>query len=249
MSIKLSVVIPMFNEEKICAETAKTLDAYLRTCFETEEYEILFVNDGSRDSCADIISSLSMERVRLTGYPDNRGKGSAVREGVLAARGDYILYTDCDLAYGTEVIGKMYREAVKCGCDVLIGSRNISRDGYAGYTPLRRLMSKTYIKVISLFAGFHYTDSQCGIKCLRRETAHRIFSECTTNGFAFDLEMLILADIYGVRVAEYPVKIINHRQSESKVNPVKDAFRMIRDVRRMKKQHRSKKKNASASAK
>ena len=247
MSIKLSVVIPMFNEEKICAETARTLDSYLRTCFQAEEYEILFVNDGSRDRCADIISSLSMERVRLAGYPDNRGKGSAVREGVLAAQGEYILYTDCDLAYGTEVIGKMYREAVKCGCDILIGSRNISRDGYAGYTPLRRLMSKTYIKVISLIAGFHYTDSQCGIKCLRKEIAHRIFSECTTNGFAFDLEMLILADIYGASVAEYPVSIINHRQSESKVSPVKDALRMIRDVRRMKKQHRGKKKKTSAS--
>ena len=235
----------MYNEEKICAETAKTLDSYLRTFFGSEEYEIIFVNDGCRDRSAEIISSLGMRQIRLTGYPDNRGKGSAVREGILAAQGAYILYTDCDLAYGTEVIGKMYREAVRCGCDILIGSRNISRDGYDGYTPLRKLMSKIYIKVISLFAGFHYTDSQCGIKCLRKEIAQKIFSECTTNGFAFDLEMLILADIYAARVSEFPVKIINHRQSESKVSPVRDAIKMIRDVRRMKKQHSNKKKQSS----
>jgi dolichyl-phosphate beta-glucosyltransferase len=100
-------------------------------------------------------------------------------------------------------------------------------------------MSRTYIRVISLLTGFHHSDSQCGFKCMKREAGHAIFSRCAIDGFAFDLEVLLLAEKAGFTVSELPVRIINHRQSESKVSPIKDTLRMLRDVRRMKKLHKN----------
>ncbi len=239
MSKRLSVIIPMYNEEKIAAETVGTLDSYLTSVFPDRDYEILFVNDGSKDGTADAVRPLVSDTVRLEGYPNNQGKGCAVRTGILAAEGDYLLYTDCDLAYGTEIIKTMFDAITERGSDLVIGSRNISADGYEGYTPLRKLMSRTYIRIISLFTGFHHSDSQCGFKCMTREAGHSIFSKCEINGFAFDLEVLLLAEKFGYTVSELPVRIINHRESESKVSPVKDTFRMLRDVRRMKKLHKN----------
>lgn len=239
MSKQLSVIIPMYNEAKIAADTVRTLDSYLASQFPARDYEIVFVNDGSRDNTADVVRPLISDTVRLAGYPDNRGKGCAVRTGVLAAQGDYVLYTDCDLAYGTEIIKTMFDTISARGSDLVIGSRNISADGYEGYTPLRKLMSRTYIRIISLLTGFRHSDSQCGFKCMKREAGHAIFSRCAINGFAFDLEVLLLAEKAGFTVTELPVRIINHRESESKVNPIKDTFRMLRDVRRMKKLHKN----------
>ena len=239
MGLKLSVVIPMYNEEKHAADTARTLSAFLDEKFPDGDYEIVFSNDGSRDNCAAKVSELDLPHVRVIGYPDNRGKGSAVREGVLGALGDAVVYTDCDLAYGCEAIYGIYSELEKTGSDLVIGSRNLRADGYEGYTALRKLMSKTYIKLISLVAGFRYSDSQCGLKCLRSGAAKDIFSRCTVNGFAFDLEVLILAGKLGKTVSEFPVRVINHHESESKVNPVKDTLKMLRDVSRIKKTHKN----------
>ncbi len=236
--VRLSVVIPMYNESRICEETARLLDEYLSEQFPDGGYEVLFVNDGSKDDCGKKIAAIADGiRIRAEGYEVNRGKGGAVREGVLAAVGDFVIYTDCDLAYGLPMIGSMYREINEKSSDLVIGSRNLSADGYEGYTFLRKLMSKIYIRTIALLAGFHYSDSQCGFKCMKREAGQKIFREVVTTGFAFDLEVLILADKFGMKVTEYPVRVINHRESESKVHPVKDAIRMLSDVRKIKKIH------------
>ncbi|MBR4873061.1 MAG: glycosyltransferase family 2 protein, partial [Clostridia bacterium] len=105
--MKFSICIPMYNESSIIAETAKTLSAFMSERF--DEYEILFSDDGSTDGSADIVRALSLPNVRVVGYPQNRGKGSAVREAMLAADGDVIMFTDSDLAYGTGVIVEIAR--------------------------------------------------------------------------------------------------------------------------------------------
>jgi len=242
MKCSLSVVIPMYNEEAIAAETIKTLYEYLSSLC-PNDFELIMVNDGSRDNTKDVVASLldSYERLRLEGYDDNRGKGCAVRTGILAAVGDYIVFTDCDLAYGADIIGLAYNTLKNHGTDVVIGSRSIAADGYEGYTLLRKLMSKTYKKFIAVFAGFKYSDSQSGIKGFTASAAKNVFSKCEINGFAFDLEALIIASNAGFKVTEIPAKIINHRERESKVSPIKDALRMIKDVRRIKKREKSKK--------
>ena len=203
----------------------------------SNSWEILFSNDGSKDGCAAVIAEYSEKdpRVRLVGYDDNKGKGCAIRTAVLAAEGDYILYTDCDLAYGTGIIRTISEKLASDGSDIVIGSRNISKDGYAGYTFLRKLASKTYIKVICLAAGFSHSDSQCGIKCFKGDAARRIFATCSINSFAFDLEALMTAEAMGYTVTEQAVSIINHRESTSKVHLFKDTMKMLRDIRQIKK--------------
>lgn len=226
----------MYNESEIVANTALKLKSYFDGKFPLGDYEIVFCDDGSRDGCREIVESLALENVRTVGYPDNRGKGSAIREGILLCEGEKIVYTDCDLAYGTEAIYSIW--LYSGDSDVTIGSRTLHPEGYSGYTKLREMMSKTYIKIISVIAGFNYSDSQCGLKCLTDEAAKRIFSKCTVNGFAFDLEMLILADKAGMKVSEYPAKIICNRDRSSKVNPIKDSLKMVRDVLKIKRLHR-----------
>lgn len=228
--MKLSVCIPMYNESGIIADTARTLSDYMSANF--DDYEILFSNDGSTDDSAQIVDALGLPNVRVVGYEKNRGKGAAIRTAMLEAEGDYVLFTDADLAYGTDVIAravKTFEENAEC--DLVIGSRNISTDGYEGYTPLRRLASKVYIKALCLIGGFKLSDSQCGCKAFRGTAAKEIFGRCKVNGFAFDFEALLWAEELDLLVAEMPVKIINHR--ESKVRLLRDTAKMLRDLIRI----------------
>ena len=236
--MKISVCIPMYNESSIIADTARTLAAALDARF-GEDYELLFSDDGSTDGSAEIVRELNLPRVRVVGYGENRGKGCAVRTAMLEAKGDYVMFTDADLAYGTDVIGRIveaFEEFPECG--VVIGSRNIGKDGYEGYTFLRKIASKTYIRVLCLVGGFRLSDSQCGCKAFTNRAAKAIFSRCETDGFAFDFEALMWADRLGYRVAEMPVRVINHR--ESKIRLVRDTVRMLRDLLRIKRRVRRK---------
>ena len=239
--MKISLVIPMYNESSIIKATAETISEYMKNNF--EEYEVLFVDDGSKDDCGDIVRALELPNIKVLGYGCNKGKGAAVRHGMLEADGDVIMFTDADLAYGTDVIRRVY-EIFEGAPEtkMLIGSRNISADGYEGYTLLRRVMSKVYIKVLCIAGGFKLSDSQCGCKAFSKDTAKDVFSRCEVNGFAFDFEAILWATKLGYKISEMPVKIINHR--ESKVNVIKDTIKMLRDLRRIKKQVKKKAKAA-----
>ena len=232
--MKISLVIPMYNEEKIIKDTAGEVHAYMTEKFGAGNFEVLFSNDGSLDSSAKAVEDLSLDGVRVVGYEKNQGKGCAVREGMLKAQGDVVMFTDADLAYGIDVIGRFYDHFEENpDTKILIGSRNIGDDGYEGYTFLRKIMSKTYIKVLCLAGGFKLSDSQCGCKAFKNDVAKEVFSLCTVNGFAFDFEAIMIADRMGIKISEAPVKIINHR--ESKVNVIKDTVKMLRDLSKIRK--------------
>lgn len=226
--MRISLCVPMYNESSIIESTARTLDAYMKEHFK-EDYEIIFADDGSRDGSADIVKGLGLNNVTVVGYPDNQGKGCAVRHAVLASRGDTVIFTDADLAYGVDVIEDAVKILEKGEYPVLVASRAKHSEGYEGYTPIRRLASKTYIKALNLFGGIKISDAQCGFKAFDGAVARRIFSLCKTNNFAFDLEVILWAQKMGLKIYEMPAKIINHR--ESKVNVFKDAFRMMREIR------------------
>ena len=228
---KITLIIPMYNESRIIADTAKTVSEYMRNNFEL--YEIIFSDDGSKDGSADIVTQLNLPCVRVLSYEKNHGKGCAVRTGMLASTGDIVMFTDADLAYGTDVIKRAYDILNDSDASMLIGSRNLSKDGYEGYTRLRKLMSKAYIKVLCMAGGFKLSDSQCGCKAYKGDAVKKIFERCKVDGFAFDFESILWAQQFGYRIVEMPVKIVNHR--ESTVNVVKDSFKMLRDLRKMKK--------------
>ena len=230
--MKLSLIVPMYNESAIIADSAKTYSEYLSAQF--SDYELIFVDDGSVDGSGAIVEGLGLPNTRVVSYQPNRGKGHAVKTGMLAAEGEIAMFLDADLAYGTEVI----RRAVETleqnpRASVLLGSRPLHPEGYAGYTPIRKLASKTYIKVLNVAGGFRLSDSQCGCKAYRGKAIRDIFSRVETDGFAFDFETILWAQKLGYAFVEMPVKIVNHR--ESKVKVVRDTFRMLKELRVMKK--------------
>ncbi len=230
--MEISVCIPMYNESKRIADTARELSEYMVKNF--KDYEILFSDDGSTDGCADMVKALNLPGVRVLRYEKNRGKGCAVRAAFLEAKGDFIMFTDADLAYGTAVILRAYEKHMsEPRAGMIIGSRNIDRDGYAGYTFLRRIASKAYIWLLGIVGGFKLTDSQCGCKGFTYGAVQQIFPRCEVDGFAFDFEAILWAEKLGITIVEMPVKVINH--GASKVHVLSDALKMLGDLRRMKK--------------
>lgn len=230
--MRISLCVPMYNESSIIAATARELHKYMTEHF-GDDFEIIFADDGSRDGSAEIVRSLDLSGVRVVGYEKNQGKGCAVRCGVLASKGDIVLFTDADLAYGTDIIEQASDILERGEYEVLVASRAKHREGYEGYTPIRKLASKIYIKIINLFGGIRISDAQCGFKGFDGDIARNIFSYCKTNNFAFDLEVILIAQKMKLKIFELPAKIINHR--ESKVNVVKDAIRMLKEISRIKK--------------
>ncbi len=238
----LSVVIPMYNEKTIAKDCAFQLVKKLESdaAALSFEYEIIFFDDGSSDGCGDVVRRFAENTQMLYGRiivdrsEINCGKGNAVRRGILSSSGDVVVFTDCDLAYGCDVIIDMFKKFVsaECTAELLIGSRTISPDGYKGYTFMRRLASEIYVKLLKVCAGFNHSDSQCGIKMFKGESARRIFSLCETDKWAFDFEALLIAERLGMKIDEFPVFVINHR--DSKVRLFRDSIKMMSDIGKIK---------------
>lgn len=233
--MKLSLCIPMYNEQKILPDTLKTVSEYMHNTF-YDDFEVIYVNDGSSDKSGEIVREFAEKdaSVRLIEYTPNRGKGYAVRQGVLQSTGDIVIFTDCDLAYGMDVILEMVNLfAAHPEYAVIVGSRVLHPEGYEGYTAIRKFVSHAYIKVLSIAGGVKLSDFQCGCKGFRGKEGKQIFTNCIVDRFAFDLEALQWAQELKATIGEMPVKVINHR--ESSIHMVRDSIRMLKDVRRMKK--------------
>ncbi len=233
--MKYSVVIPAYNEGEIVCDTATQLSAFLAQTYGAD-CELIFCDDGSTDDTRAKLEALcsTLPNCRVVGYTPNRGKGAAVRYGMLQAHGEKILFTDCDLAYGLDGIANLFafwEQYPKA--DAVIGCRVLEKDGLSSYSPLRRWMSRTYHKVVALLTKTHFKDTQTGIKGFSYSTVQTVFPLCEIDRFAFDLELLLFCDHFGLCVAEMPVKILQNRTTESKIHPFRDAFRMIRDVLRI----------------
>ena len=231
--MKLSLVIPMYNEQSIIEEAISTFYGFLKEKY--EDFELIFVSDGSTDGCDNTVALAAKndDRIKLCSYMPNHGKGYAVKTGMLEATGDIVIFTDCDNAYGTDAVKRLADMMEEGKYDVVVGSRNLSSDGYEGYTFIRKVASKTYIKAIAVAAGFKLSDAQCGIKGFTAEAAKRVFTNTEVERWAFDLEAIMIANKLGYKIGEMPVKIINHR--ESKIHVFSDSFKMLSDVRKIKK--------------
>jgi dolichyl-phosphate beta-glucosyltransferase len=226
--ISLSVVIPTFNEEERIVDTVSLLAGYLDR--QGESYEVIISDDGSHDGGPLLVADEFADRsdVRLIREERNRGKGAAVRRGVLAARGDVIIFTDADLSYPVETIG-MCVEALQ-DYDVVAGSRDLPGSEIEITPPLLRRITGVMFKSLvrkTVLPGF--TDTQCGFKGFRSLAAHDIFANCAANGFAFDVEVLALARLFGYSITEMPVRL-QLDSSDSTINLTTDPVVMMAEL-------------------
>lgn len=236
----LSVVIPAYNEERRLPKTLERVLAYLKAL--DQPGEVVVVDDGSTDQTVAVVSELAahQSRVRLLAEP-HRGKGAAVRAGMLAARGAIVLFSDADLA---TPIGEAARlcAAIDQGFDVAIGSREGAGARRYGEPAFRHIMGRVFNYVVRLLAVGGINDTQCGFKAFRREAAHAICRRLSLYGpdapvvqgamvTAFDVEVIFLARRLGLRLVEVPIEW--HYGRESKVDPLRDSWRNFRDVVRV----------------
>jgi dolichyl-phosphate beta-glucosyltransferase len=231
---RVSVVIPAYNESARLVPTLRRVIEYLRDA--EPEHEIIVVDDGSTDDTAALADGVARDwpRLRLIVASENRGKGAAVRAGVLAARGGEILFCDADLATPIEELARL-RAPLADGFDIAIASRAAAgADIRVRQHPLRELMGRTFNVLARVTGVGAYRDTQCGFKLFTRAAAHDLFRRATVDGFAFDVEILILAR-GRYRVAEIPVTW-SHVE-ESKVSPGLDAARMFIDLVRIRARH------------
>jgi len=223
----LSVVVPAYNEEHRLSVTLASMWRALRRRF--QKFELIVVNDGSTDRTASVVEVFLRDHaeVRLINCPFNRGKGYAVRQGVLASSGRYVLMCDADQSTPIREVGKLLKALDQS--DIAVGSRAIRESRIAQYQPTYRLlMGKTFNRFVQLLTvpGIH--DTQCGFKCFGGDLARDIFARCKINGFCFDVELLYLARRSGLKIKEVGVYWKN--SNESKVHPILHSAQMLCDL-------------------
>jgi len=216
----LSVIIPTYNEEKNIAKTLEDINRYLSK--QSYDYEILVVNDGSKDRTTEMVrSSMSkIKNLRLIDDKKNHGKGYSVRQGLLLAKGDFRLFTDADNSTSIDQVEKIWPEIEK-GYDIIIGSRDIKGAVLDPPQPFIRNIIlgegfKLFRKIVIGLWGIE--DTQCGFKCFTRRAAESISSKCKIDRFAFDPEMLIIGKKLGYKIKEIPVYWKNNPDSRVKIS-------------------------------
>lgn len=222
---ELSVVIPAYREALRLPASLVLLERYLVARGLT--FELLVVDDGSPDSTSEAVSALELPELRLLRHPDNRGKGAALRTGVLASRGSRVLLTDADLSTPIEELERL--EPLLGEAELVFGSRARPDSQVEVRQPwFRERMGKSFNGLLRLLGLAGMPDTQCGFKLLRGEVARELFADLTIERFAYDVELLWLARKRGYRVVDVGVRWRN--SPDSRVHPVRDSARMLRDV-------------------
>lgn len=222
----VSIVIPAYNEERQIGATLDTVMAY----FESQPYswEVIVADDGSTDGTAAILMDRAHkdERFKVASLP-HRGKGFAVKHGMLQSQGRYRLMCDADLSVSIEYLGKFLAK-MREKFDIIIASREKQGARRICEPAFRHLRGRVFNLAIRLLAIPTLSDTQCGFKCFEEEAAQTLFALQRTNGFGFDVEILYLARKLGYRIAEEPVDWY-HREA-STVRLLVDWFVMLMDV-------------------
>lgn len=226
-----SIVIPAYNESARLGATLEKVLAYVRS--QRWDAEIIVVNDGSRDNTAEIVRSFAANdaAVRLFENPGNRGKGYSVRNGMLHARGQIVIFSDADLSSPIEEASKLIR-AVEEGADIAIGSRWLRTETQTQRQPLyRQLFGRVFNLLLRLTLGLPFKDTQCGFKAFKQPAAQAIFPLQRIERWGFDPEILFLARKFGFKVQEVPV-FWGH-SGGTRINPLVDGSRMFMDMLRI----------------
>jgi dolichyl-phosphate beta-glucosyltransferase len=219
-----SFIIPAYNEsERLAVSLPKVLDY---VCKRQLPSEIIVVNDGSSDDTADVVRRFMALHpdVRLVENPGNRGKGYSVRNGMLHAQGDVMLFTDADLSSPIYEADKLFT-TIEQGADVAIGSRWLNAELQTERQPWhRQLYGRLFNLALRMVLGLKYRDTQCGFKAFTRNAAHTIFTRQRVERWGFDPELLFLANKFKLRTVEVPVEWAHDHRS--KISPLRDGLKM-----------------------
>ena len=224
----LSIIIPAFNEESRLPSYLSSIITYLKS--RGGPSEIIVVDDGSQDGTVAAVLALTTgcPSLRLIPLGSNKGKGFAVRTGMLAAKGDLRLFCDADGATPIEELQRLER-ALSSDIDIVIGSRAIRHtECRVEGTLHRKYIGFIYNRLVTLLAVRGFYDTQCGFKLFRGAAADTLFAAQTLNGFGFDVEVLFLARKWGYTIGEVPVNWQD--QPGGKVRVFRDSARMLFDL-------------------
>lgn len=233
-SPELSVVIPAYNEEARLEPGLRQALAYLQR--RGESFELLVVDDGSRDGTVRVAAAFAGQGVRVLRHERNRGKGAAVRTGIVASRGRKILLSDADFSTPIEEIEKLERFLTSV-TPLVIGSRGLADSRVEKRQPAyREMMGKTFNRLIRLIGVRGIRDTQCGFKLAQGDIGRALCANLLIEGFAYDVELIWLARRHGYQVAEVGVVWIN--SPDSRVDPIRSSFSMLKDILLMRFRHR-----------
>jgi len=226
-----SLVIPAYNEADRIGQTLHDALDYLHNV--SPESELIVVNDGSTDSTSNVVREVFAAQAkietRLLENSPNRGKGAAVRTGLLAATKPIGLFSDADLSTPIDETPKLIDPIVAGEVDIAIGSRALDRRLIGNHQPWRREQAgRVFNLIVRVATGLPFWDTQCGFKAFRLDVCRPIFEAAQADGFGFDVELLFLAQRANLRMREIPVRW-NHNEG-SKLHVVYDSFHMFREV-------------------
>jgi len=232
--MKLSVIVPVYNSAAFISETFQELVDYLEKL--GEEYELFFVDDGSRDNTGSILEELAGRhpRVFLIRNGTNRGKGYSVRAGMNQAQGDLLVFTDADLAYPPTEIGKIV-QTLREGADLAIAtrvapaSRFIMSPEFFGYIYTRHLGSRLFNWLVRKVLDLSIYDTQAGLKGFNQKAKEIIFNRQTLEGFTFDVELIYIAKKFGMAVREVPV-VFRYFSEPTTVSFLMQSLACIKDL-------------------
>jgi dolichyl-phosphate beta-glucosyltransferase len=223
-----SIIIPAYNEG---ARLGATLDRVLNyIAAQHWDAEVIVVNDGSRDQTPDLVRSYAQTHptLRLLENPGNRGKGYSVRNGMLNATGEILLFTDADLSAPIEEAPKLFA-AIHSGADIAIGSRWLRPELQSRrQSLLRQFYGRIFNLALRLVLGLKFKDTQCGFKAFTRQAAQEIFPRQRIERWGFDPELLYLGRKLGFKVKEVPV-VWSHSEG-TRISPLRDGIRMFGEV-------------------
>ncbi len=221
----LSVVIPAYNEEARLVPTLERIKQYLGE--QSYSSEIIVVDNASVDRTAEVAREAGVEAIA----EPRRGKGAAVRTGLLAARGEYVLFSDADLSTPIEEVEKLMAE-LRAGSDVAIASRGLPESNLVKRQPwYRELVGRVGNLLVRIMAVRGIADTQCGFKLFPREISQRVFPAQRLTGAAFDVEVLFIVQHAGWKIAEVPVTWID--SPETRFSRVRDSLDAFKDLFRI----------------
>jgi dolichyl-phosphate beta-glucosyltransferase len=237
MAPKLSIVVPAFNEAERLVASLRDIAAYLKQL--REDSELIVVDDGSDDNTAAVakesLGDSAGLATRVMRYEPNRGKGYAVRMGLLAAKANIVLFSDADLSTPITETPKLVEPILNGECDLTFGSRALDRSLIGVHQPWRREQGgRVFNLIVRVATGLPFWDTQCGFKAFRMNVCRPLIEAAQIDRFGFDVELIYLADLAHLRLREVPVRW-NHDPA-SKVSVARDSFRMFDEVRRIRRE-------------